>query len=384
MTARRSASRPADASRACGGVLISWALMGCDPPPLEPRHKVTSPRILAIIADSPELRPGQSTELRVITGGLKVEPEFTWYVCARAEATTTFVAQSTFGQAEPNDACFGDAGAGNVRLPFTGPNALFAVPADLLRRIEALRAVYGSNISTGRLTDIARTAGLPLTIAVEMRHNDPGADGGAPANTVVRALKRVVVIDRSQLNNNPPGPSFRFSAPRDGGAGGVAMRYVRDATEERCEPDDGSGPLVVRPGSVHEIAPAPTEQPWLERYFILDTFGQPAEQVETAFYSFYSTGGAYRDDRTRIPTRNTIWEAPLRLGSIDHWLVVRDGRGGTSACRFTVTVSNDGGTISSRDASSLPDVLETPPWTSSDAGAADVPHSDATALDGER
>lgn len=372
-------SRSPSRRRAIGAVsLISCASVGCDPPPLEPRHKVTSPRILAIIADSPDVRPGQSTEIRVIAGGLTVEPEFTWYVCARAEATTTFVAQSTFGQAEPNDACFGDAGASNVRLPFTGPNALFAVPGDLLRRLEALRAVYGANISSTRLLEIARTAGLPLTIAVEMRHNDPGTDGGAPANTVVRALKRIVVLDRPELNRNPPGPSFRFGAPRDGDAGGVPMRYVRDGDDERCEPDDGSGPLVVRPGSVHELAPAPYETPWLERYFILDTFGQPAEQVETAFYSFYSTGGAYRDDRTRIPTRNTIWEAPLRLGPIQHWLIVRDGRGGTSACRYTVTVSADAGSLSRRDAASLPDVSESPLGSRPDAS-----HVDATAFDGQ-
>jgi hypothetical protein len=341
---------------AAAAVWVLSAPSACNEQPLEPRHKVTTPRILAIIAEPPEVRPGQSTELRVITGGTTVEPEFSWFVCARSEATTTFAAQSTFGQAEPNDACFGDAGASNVRLPFNGPNALFATPSDLLQRLEALRAVYGSNISAGRLTEIARTAGLPLTIAVELRHNDPGTDGGPPSHTVVRALKRVVVVDRAELNRNPPGPSFRFGAPRDGGPGGVAMRYVRDGDDERCEPADGSGPLAVRPGTLIEIAPDPTELPWLQRYLILDTYGMPAEQTETAFYSFYSTGGAYRDDRTRIPTRNTLWEAPQRQGPITHWLIVRDGRGGASACRYDVTVSADAGPLSSRDASPDPEV----------------------------
>jgi hypothetical protein len=129
------------------------------------------------------------------------------------------------------------------------------------------------------------------------------------------------------------------------------MRYVRDGDDERCEPDDGSGPLAVRPATVVEIAPSPTEQRWLQTFTVLDAYGQPSQQTETAFYSFYSTGGAYYDDRTRIPTRNTKWEAPLRLGPITHWLVVRDGRGGTSACRYTVTVTNDAGPLSHRDAS---------------------------------
>jgi hypothetical protein len=332
---------------------LAACALGCDEKPLEPRHKVTAPRVLAIIAEPPEVRPGQLTEVRVITGGTTVEPEFTWYLCARAEATTTFAAQSTFGQAEPNDACFGDAGASTVRLPFTGPSALITTPSDLLERLEALRAVYGAGISASRLVTLARTAGLPLTVAVEMRHNDPGTDGRAPRTTVIRALKRIVVVDRDERNTNPPGPAFRFGASRDGRPSGVSMRYVRD--DDRCEPADESGPLEVRPGTIVEIAPIPSEAPWLERYFILDAYGQPAEQLETAFYSFYSTGGAYQDDRTRIPTRNTVWEAPQRLGPITHWIVVRDGRGGTSACRYTVNVSRDAGSLSSRDASAMPE-----------------------------
>lgn len=323
---------------------------GCDEKPLEPRHKVTGPRVLAIIAEPPEIRPGQSTEVRVITGGMTVEPEFTWYVCARAEATTTFIAQSTFGQAEPNDGCFGDTGAATVRLPFTGPSAHIATPADLLQQIAALRAVYGSNISAQQLLSIAQTAGLPITVAVEVRHDDPGTDGGRPRSTVLRALKRIVVADRDDRNQNPPPPSFRFGVDRDGGAG-VAMRYVREGNDERCEPDDDSGPLTVRPGTIVEIAPSPTEQQWLQTYTVLDAYGQRSQQTETAFYSFYATAGTYSDDHTRIPTRNTKWKAPMRLGPVTHWLVVRDGRGGTSACRYTVIVTADAGPLSHRDAS---------------------------------
>ena len=120
------------------------------------------------------------------------------------------------------------------------------------------------------------------------------------------------------------------------------MRYV-DGSDDLCEPADNGGPIVVRPEQVFEIAPDPTEEPWLEQYIVIDAYGRPALQRETAFYSWYATGGAYRDDRTRIPTRNTVWEAPQRLGSITHWLVVRDGRGGTSGCHYSVEVSRDAG-----------------------------------------
>ncbi|MDP3273980.1 MAG: hypothetical protein Q8Q09_02215 [Deltaproteobacteria bacterium] len=334
------------------GYLLSFSLASaCADKPLESRHKVTSPRILAMIAEPPEARPGESIAVRVVTGGTQSDPpNFTWYFCARAEGTTNFVAQSTFGQAEPNDACFGDAGANVVRLPFRGDTAVVTIPADLLAQIEALRAVYGNGLSAAALQTIVRTAGLPLTLAVEMRAAN--GDGGV---TVERALKRVVVVDRAARNHNPPGPSFRFGVGPDGGPGGVPMRYVPMTDPERCEPADNAGPLRVRPSEVVELAPDPTEDPWLEDYTILDSAGRVAQTRETAFYSFYSTGGSYRDDRTRIPTRNTLWEAPQRLGDITHWMVVRDGRGGTSACRYTLTVTRDGGGLDQRDAAAMGD-----------------------------
>jgi hypothetical protein len=358
--------------------LSTVLLIACDPPPLEPRHKVSSPRVLAIIAEPPEVRPGGLVDLHLITGGITGTPSYSWSACARPESTATFAAQSTFGQAEPNDACFGDAGASVIRLPFTGPTALIAIPADLLVRLDALRAVYGSNISSAQLYQLARTAGLPLTIAVEVRAAGP--DGGM---FVERALKRVVVVDREERNHNPPPPSFTFGfVARDGGtvadagsaAGslGIPMRYV-PGSDDRCEPADNAGPIVVRPEQVFEIAPDPTEGPWLERYFVLDAYGRPAQQTETAFYSWYSTGGAYRDDRTRIPTRNTIWEAPQRLGPITHWLIVRDGRGGTSGCRYTVEVSRDAGV---RMASTASDTALTDATDDADSSADAGAHSD--------
>ncbi len=356
-------------------IALALALVRCDERPLEPRSRVTGPRVIDMIAEPPEVRPGELTEVRVMTGGMTVEPTYTWFVCARAEGTTTFVAQSTFGQAEPNDACFGDAGAGTIQLPFTGPSALVATPPDLLARVEALRAVYGRGISTAQLLALVRTAGLPLTVAVEIRHTDPGTDGGAPRVTVLRAFKRVTVVDRAERNRNPPPPSFRFGVGPDGGPGGVPMRAVPD--EDRCEPADGLGPLTARPGQLVEIAPDPTEAPWLERYPLLDSDGRPAEQTETAFYSFYATGGAYRIERSRIPVRNTIWEPPGRGGEVTHWFVVRDGRGGTSACRYAVHVSRDAGTRGMTDASLASDArpgIEPDP----DAGA----NLDAARADG--
>ena len=60
--------------------------------------------------------------------------------------------------------------------------------------------------------------------------------------------------------------------------------------------------------------------------------------AESAYYSWFATDGMFLAERTRIPARNTVWNAPDRSGLVTFWLVVRDGRGGTSACRFVVNV----------------------------------------------
>jgi hypothetical protein len=265
--------------------------------------------------------------LRPITGGLmpNTATTFRWLVCARPEATSTFTAQSTFGQAMPEEGCFGDASVGVFPIG-EGPQIFFGVPADLLTRLDALRAVYGTSLSEASLRRIASTAGIPFTIAVEM----------TSGSTVVQAIKRVVVVDRTDRNANPPQPHFQFGMVPDAGTGGVHVGPAPDV-EDECQADTGM-PLTVTRNQRVEIAPDATEAPWLQQYDQLDSSGMITRTTETAFYSWYSTAGWFTDDRTRIPTRNTIWTAPGRAGTVTMWLVVRDGRGGTSSCKYSVVV----------------------------------------------
>lgn len=308
-------------------LFASWpSLWGCGEQPLARRSRVSGPRVLAIVAEPPEVRPGERVSIRAVTGGLTMEPTFRWWVCARPEATTTFSAASTFGVAEPDQGCFGDAAVGTVELPSRGPSVTLSVPADLLTRIDALSAVYGRRLPVETLRTLARTVGLPFTIALEMSHG----------TTTVRAIKRVVVKDTMDPNVNPPRPRFRFGIAPDGGHGGVAIVPL-EGDDDPCGREDRA-PLQVHPGQRVEIAPDPNESAWLQEYDTLDSSGHISRLRETAFYSWFATDGWFSADRTRIPTRNTFWTAPNRPGSVTHWLVVRDGRGGTSVCRYVVDV----------------------------------------------
>ena len=103
-------------------------------------------------------------------------------------------------------------------------------------------------------------------------------------------------------------------------------------------PLDGAE-LSVRPGESVRIAPEAGEERWLEGFEVLDAQGVAVPQREEALYAFYGNGGVFALGRARLPEREPVWTAPSTPGvTVLHWLVVRDGRGGTSACRYAVDV----------------------------------------------
>jgi hypothetical protein len=324
---RLRASASVLACVAGGSIALATAFSSCTDPNFARRSLVSSPRILAIVAEPPEINPGQLTVLHAITGGAAETATFRWFVCARAEATATFTAQSTFGVADDDEGCFGDA-AVQLGPTFEGHDYIFTVPTNLFDNIAALRAIYGQSISLESLMRIVNVAGIPVTIAVEMRD---------PSGTVQRAIKRVIVSGRPDTNHNPPPPSFRFGVRADGGMGGVHVSAV-DGDPERCAADSRAA-LTVHTNQVVQVAPDANTSDWLETYTTLDSSGDIQTTTEVAYYSFYATTGIWDDDRTRIPIQNTIWHAPAMPGTTTMWIVVRDGRGGTSGCRFDVNVT---------------------------------------------
>ncbi len=310
---------------ACSSAL-AFAFASCSGPNFPASSIVTAPRPIAIVAEPPEINPGQLTVLHAITAGTTGEnTRFRWFVCARPEASATFTAQSTFGVTTDDQGCFGDASV-QLGSVIEGPVFFFTVPVDVLQNVEALRAIYGANVSAASLRLIVATSGIPVTIAVEM------TDG----NTVVRAIKRVIVSTRMDTNRNPPPPSFRFGTPPDGGVGGVHVAAV-PGDQETCAADNRAA-LVVHPSQVVQIAPDTNTASWLQSYDTLDSSGNPQHVMETAYYSFFATSGSYDDARTRLPIQNTIWHAPSTAGPATLWYILRDGRGGTSGCRYAVTV----------------------------------------------
>lgn len=290
---------------------------------IEQPQDVRGLRVIALLADAPEAQPGMLVRLRAVLGGASPAATLRWTVCARTEEASTSLPISSYGQFRPDEGCDGERVA-DVRTIFgRGLEAMFTVPDDALVNDAWLSAAFAGSLSPERRRELARLAGLPLVVTVDVTDGEHS----------LRAFKRLVIFSRERaapLNSNPPTPVLSFG-DRTVGA------QTADPLSERCGPLDTRGPLTVPVGTRVLVTPAPDET-WFESYTVLDAQGRETPVTESAFYNFFSTAGTWELGRARAPERNPTWIAPADPSTATLWVTSRDGRGGASACRFDVTV----------------------------------------------
>jgi hypothetical protein len=298
-------------------VMLTLVLLtGCIELPDFPRGSlIAGPRVLALVAEPPEVTPGQGltlTPLVVEAGDYSVE----YQACG---AFDPLFGGQQFG--ETND---DDCSADNLLPPLTG--ARLDVPGVALQGLfdnaELASSILGGQLSPEVVEQVRRNVGLPLLVQANITTGD----------RVLKAVKRVLLSENSAPHHNPPPPEFKFGTIDVGPDG---------SNPWRCAARDGTS-LTARPGLDTEIAPATVdgEESWVEPYKIINVRGEVQERMERAFYSWFGTGGEFDRGTTRAPLRNQIWTAPKEPGCYRLWLVVRDGHGGSSACGFDVGVGD--------------------------------------------
>lgn len=281
---------------------------------LDPKSIITAPRVVEVIAEPPEVRPGEFSTLSVILAGTRGEARYRWSVCpitdlgALGDATSASLAD-----------CYRD-GAALVPLS-TEPTAAFVLPPALLARVTEAAQRFGGSLPPGLIETFLREVGLAVAVVVEIE-----VDG-----RTLRAVKRVVVSQNPSPHHNPPSPRVR-----------VNDRWVSvpaGATDRaRCVSEDGNALRFV-PGQTLTLTPDPDER-WIERYTVLTADGRFERRDEQAFYSWYATGGSLRG-LTRSPLRDNEWSLPQTTGATRDqslWVLLRDGHGGASGCRVDLRV----------------------------------------------
>jgi hypothetical protein len=280
---------------------------------------VLEQRPLAIIAEPPEARPGQTVELSLMTSRpIEDAASVQWRVCGEY---FSFSGGNQYGDGESGEGCNADdpalATGARAQLPGILSAALFA-------NLDLAREVLGGTLPEGTIDLVRTRVGLPLLVEARFEHDD----------RILRATKRVLVSERTDGNANPPPPRFEL--------GGEAVTVVDPEQPFECATASGAVP-VVEPDTAVELAPEgkrDEDEPWLERYQIIDARGDLQNRTESAFYSWYVTGGDVDPGSTKSPDRDTTWQTPKDEACHRVWVIVRDGHGGTSACGVDVAVGD--------------------------------------------
>ncbi len=300
------------------------ALIGCAGD-LDPPSIVKTPRVLAVVASPPIAPPGEDIELTAMV----VDPEerplrLSWTACSRFEALG---GQSNlqYGEEPPTEGCV-EGAEGVFDLERRGDTGIISglLTSLVYEDLEVLAATYGDQLPPDLLRFVVETSGLPVTIGLTVRTG---------SEELVRSFKRVLIFTGEPRGTNPPEPRFAITAGED--EHWVSAR----GTDEpfTCVPEDGEVP-VLDAGTHVVLTPDPDDAAWQEDYRIIDARGDVVDRHEDSYYSWFTTGGVFEEEQTQAPLRDNVWRVPRRPGFYPLWLVVRDGHGGTSACRAEVEV----------------------------------------------
>lgn len=294
--------------------LVAALVAGACIDPLDPKTIITGPRVVEVIAEPPEVRPGETSTLSALLAGTQGAARYRWSVCP----VTDLGAIGSGASASLSD-CFRD---GAALLPLsTGETAGFVLPEAILGQVSEAVARSGAALPENVVETYLREVGIAVSVLVEVE-----VDG-----RTLRALKRVVVSRNPTPNRNPPPPRVRVGGRWVSVPAGAADRA-------RCVPEDGQA-LVFAPARGIFLTPDPDES-WTEGYTVLTATGTFERREEQAFYSWYATGGSL-GGLTRAPLRDNTWVLPeTAAASRDQslWVIVRDGHGGASGCRVDLRV----------------------------------------------
>mgnify|MGYP000105800186 CR=1 FL=1 len=266
------------------------------PRDLSPTWLVDRPRVLAVVAEPPEVRPGEAATFSALIPDPTSEDDLfqVWLACPVDDAGNGFGCLTDFSDVDLENATpeeLADLGLiGVAPGPFP---PTYVAPLDLLDDLSEEERLEGRYVN-------AQVTAFPgdLTQATSATDID--------FNEVEVAYKRLVVSEARTPNHNPSIATFvvdRLEVPAD------AVVQV----DPKQEYDLG----IQLPDGTREL------------YEFVTSSGEVEERVEEPYASWYSTGGEVQEEVTLYPYLESTWTSPETSGEEGTWYVVlRDRRGG--------------------------------------------------------
>ncbi|MBS2022952.1 MAG: hypothetical protein JST92_11110 [Deltaproteobacteria bacterium] len=283
--------------------LLSCTLLACAPDLSPPATLVDHPRVLAVLAEPPEARPGDRAVFRVLLAtptGEESASSTAWSFCAQPPP---------LGSNAPVDpACAQD------QPPIaTGAAASLALPSNGCSRFGPVAAS-----DHPRAQDADPTGGYFQPVRVSLADQLAFAFERLRCPLAQASLAASQEFERRYTSNTNPRLLSLDAAP------------TAPAGEPSTVPAGTSVTLTVRwtPDSAEAfpLFDPPTQ-----------TFTDVTEELTT---SWYASAGAFdaaltADSGAQSSNR---WTAPAAPGTVYVWAVVRDSRGGTASLSRTLTV----------------------------------------------
>lgn len=270
------------------------ALAGCAPAMVDEPWRVTAPRVVAVVAEPAEVRPGARVVLEAVIAAPRsaiADAEVRWVRWVRCEAPVPF-SQNEAGDGACH-AALGDAVS-------QAPRTTLEIPADVC-------AVFGADVASAatRPRDPDATGGFYQPVAVglgEARSTAFVRLGCRPGGLGAEAARAFEAQARPNRN-----PSFTLGGSVDG----VSVAWLE-------LPAGGAVDLFA------DWSAAPEESfPSVE----LST-GRLASQLERYDVTWLVTDGWL--DGARSSSGRGRWRLPTLPGEGTLWAVLRDTRGGAS------------------------------------------------------
>jgi hypothetical protein len=304
--------------------------MGCSSA-FAPDSLVNSMRVLAIRADSPELHPGDSTNLEP----LLVDPTrpgqlntMVWFGCDPDPLDLDRSACSNLGNVQTASALLADIDGGQFDLPpgmhtigYDGA-ASYTAPSDSFAQIPA----GDPRLLIGTIADmliVAAAGDLPLTATDAQKNAFFTAVENATIPSVL-VIDRLVISEETPLNQNPVlGPVTVDGTP------------LPDGGTFRVAPGDSPSMDMIVPDSSFET------------YQEIQPDGTSTTVTESLIAAYYATTGNFSLDRVALrsgtPENFTAPDGssanpvpPDRAGTL--WVVVRDTRGGLNWVQYPLFI----------------------------------------------
>lgn len=306
--------------------LVGVAL-GCAPDLTVHASRITAPRVIAVVADPPEARPGRAvTFTAVIAGASGRDVGVTWRACAAPRATSESVTVSS--------RCLSDD-AGALTALGEGVTTMTAVPSSACMTVGPQVPPAGDDGARVRAPDADITGGWQLSVRLDLR-------AGADTETLF-ARYRVRCQPPDVPGATAVGYALRYRENVNPALAGVYVA-TNGTTRELARASDQNDAPRTAIGSSRDVGLLAI---WgaeaSERYVRVDPVTRGLdERAESLEVVWFTDGGWFERDRTAPDGSGTASVNVLHLdASVSEarvWVVLRDERGGVDVARSRVMI----------------------------------------------